>query len=84
MFTMAILPKTIPSEGYIVDTNGKVCKEIHQGDKVHIVRNSQVEHLQEHMEVNKNYTFCKIFCKASDILSTISFTSSETKFIFSL
>ena len=32
---MLQLPKTIPSEGYIVDTNGKVCKEIHQGDKDH-------------------------------------------------
>ena len=78
------LPKTIPSEGYIVDTNGKVCKEIHQGDKVHIVRNSQVEHLQEYMKVNKNYTFCKIFCKASDILAQLHLTPSEYQIIFAM
>lgn len=81
---MLAQPRKMPYEGFIIDTNGTICKEINAGDKVRIIRASQIAHNQQYMNVNKQYIFTKLFCKASDILSTISFTSSETKFIFSM
>lgn len=77
-------PRIMPSEGYIVDTKGKVCKEINEGDKVHITRASQIKHLQNNIKVDKQYTFCKIFGKASDMLSTMHLTASEYQIIFSM
>ena len=60
---MLAQPREMPYEGFIIDTNGTICKEINAGDKVRIIRASQIAHNQQYMNVNKQYTFTKLFCK---------------------
>lgn len=81
---MLSAPRQMPQEGYIVDKNHNVCKEINAGDKVYIKRAEQLEYYKKYVEVDKRITFTKLFCKASDILAKINFTPSEAKIIFAM
>lgn len=81
---MLNLPKQMPHEGYIVDKDYNVCKEINAGDEVRIRRASQVEHDKQYIKLNQNITFTKLFCKTSDILSIMRFTGSEAQIIFAM
>lgn len=81
---MLPLPRQMPYEGYIVDKDYNVCKEINAGDEVRIRRASQVEHNKQYIKLNPKITFAKLFCKATDILSMLHFTGSETQIIFAM
>lgn len=70
--------------GFIVDEHGVVNKEIYIGDRVRIIRESQRQHLQDFKKTNKSKTYCKVFCKASDILASLNLTASEYKLIFAM
>lgn len=77
-------PREMPYEGYIIDTNGEVRREIHAGDKVRITRASQIEHLKKYIKVDKKLTYCKVYTKTSDILATLDLTANESKIIFAM